>query len=450
MTETQTKTFEKYPSYKDSGIDWLGEIPREWKCLKLKNIGIFSAGGIDKKVNEDEISVSMVNYMDIYDNPAKVIDKSRELMVVTSPEWKILQCNLKKGDLVFTPSSETSQDIGLSAVILQDLENTVYSYHVVRFRFTNEMDLRYKRYFCNNDLVLQQFSKASKGTTRQILNRIDFKNINVILPPCPEQQNIANFLDKQTAKIDQLIQKKQKLIDLLKEKRTALISQAVTKGLDLNVKMKDSGIPWLGQIPEQWEIKRLRFLIKTNPSKQNILLNSGDPITFLAMESVSEEGEVSLNEERSLSEVLQGYTYFINGDVILAKITPCFENGKGALVGGLKNGVGFGSTEFHVLRPMRINAKYLYLLTKTDQFRKIGEADMLGAAGQKRVPEMFIQNFKFGLPKADEQKEIVEFVHEKNDLIKKSISKIEQQIDKIKEYRTALISAAVTGKIKFN
>ena len=203
MSIEKIMNLKPYPKYKDSGIEWLGEVPEEWEVSYLKNIGRFSASGIDKKIVEGESLVRMVNYMDIYGNDTKLIDNERELMTVSCPEWKIAECNLIKGDLVFTPSSETSEDIGLSALITENLTNAVYSYHVVRFRFKKVFNHNFKRYICNNTFVLQQFTKASRGTTRQILDRSDFKNITVVIPPFEEQQSIATVLDYKTSKIDE-------------------------------------------------------------------------------------------------------------------------------------------------------------------------------------------------------------------------------------------------------
>lgn len=156
----------KYDSYKDSGIDWIGEIPSHWKEYKLGVIGRFSSSGIDKKIIEDEPHVMIINYTDVYGNKEMILNSEKEYMVVTTPQSKIEQHSVKKGDLIFTPSSETKEDIGLSAVVVDDLENTAFSYHVLRFQFNQVVDLQFKKYLCNNNIVLNYFSKNSKGTTR--------------------------------------------------------------------------------------------------------------------------------------------------------------------------------------------------------------------------------------------------------------------------------------------
>ena len=126
---------------------------------------------------------------------------------------------------------------------------------------------------------------------------------------------------------------------------------------------KDSGIPWLGEVPEHWEVKRLRFTVNLNPVKSELNIPEDTLVSFIPMEAVNFDKNLTLTEERNLDEVYKGYTYFKNGDVVLAKITPCFENGKSAIAQNLKNGIAFGTTELHVLRSQdSINNHFLYYL----------------------------------------------------------------------------------------
>jgi len=167
------------------------------------------------------------------------------------------------------------------------------------------------------------------------------------------------------------------------------------------------------------------------------------------MEAVNFDKDLTLSEERNLDEVYKGYTYFKNGDVVLAKITPCFENGKSAIAQNLTNGIAFGTTELHVLRSQdSINNHFLYYLIKSDSFMKIGESEMYGAGGQKRVPEEFIKNFLIGLPPYYEQVTIADYLDQETAKIDRLCETVNQTIGRLKEYRTALITQAVTGKIK--
>lgn len=177
-------------------------------------------------------------------------------------------------------------------------------------------------------------------------------------------------------------------------------------------KYKPSGIDWIRDIPEGWNVLRLKYKISLDPSKKEVLkiISLDDDVTFLPMAYVTEGGDINDENEKKLEDVFSGYTYFRDNDVVVAKITPCFENGKGALIKGMKNGIGFGTTEFFVLRSKSLDEKYLFYLTKSDFFRKIGEASMKGAAGQKRIPDSFIKDFKIGFPEQTEQQQIADFL----------------------------------------
>lgn len=174
---------------------------------------------------------------------------------------------------------------------------------------------------------------------------------------------------------------------------------------------KDSGVPWLGEIPSHWQLKRLRFGIELNPLKSEVKIASDTLVSFVPMDSVKFDKNLELSQEKTLEEVYKGYTYFRNNDIVLAKITPCFENGKSAIASGLTNGIGFGTTELHVLRASdTLEEDYLYYLIKSDFFMKVGESEMLGAGGQKRISEEFIKNFIFTFPSIDEQARIANFL----------------------------------------
>lgn len=198
--------------------------------------------------------------------------------------------------------------------------------------------------------------------------------------------------------------------------------------------------------PASWEQKRLRFALRMNPSKNEIDLEDSDLVSFVPMDAVGEYGGIRLNEEKELSEIGSGYTYFRDDDVVVAKITPCFENGKGALANGLKNKTAFGTTELHVMRADRqqLEPEFIFYLTISDLFRKIGESEMYGAGGQKRVPESFIKDFRAGLPSIREQQAIARFLDFKTAQIDSLIAKKKALLDKLAEKRTALISHAVT------
>lgn len=199
-------------------------------------------------------------------------------------------------------------------------------------------------------------------------------------------------------------------------------------------------------VPVGWDKKRLRFALRLNPSKGEIKLRESDEVSFVPMEAVGEYGGIRLGEEKELSEIGSGYTYFCDDDVVVAKITPCFENGKGALANGLKNKTAFGTTELHVLRAdqTQLDPRFLFYLTTCSLFRKFGESEMYGAGGQKRVPERFIKDFRAGLPSVPEQQTIARLLDHKTAQIDALIAKKQALLEKLAEKRSALISHAVT------
>ena len=210
---------------------------------------------------------------------------------------------------------------------------------------------------------------------------------------------------------------------------------------------KDSGVEWLGYVPKHWNIKRLRFVAEFNPSKSEVAaLDRSIEVSFLPMEAVGDDGSISLDQTRPLADVESGYTYFRDGDVTFAKITPCFENGKGAIMRRLVGGVGFGTTELIVARPRanQTTAFFLHWLFTSPPFRRLGEAFMYGAGGQKRVSDDFVRNFATAFPPLSEQSAIAAFLDRETVNIDALVEEQKRLIDLLKEKRQAVISHAVT------
>lgn len=203
---------------------------------------------------------------------------------------------------------------------------------------------------------------------------------------------------------------------------------------------------WLGKIPAHWEAKRLRFACVVNPGKAELSnLPVSTEVSFLPMDAISEDGTLDLGQTRRLDQVWQGYTNFRDGDVIVAKITPCFENGKGALCGDLLEGVGFGTTELEVLRPhQNMYSPFIFYLTKSHPFRNLGIASMKGVAGQQRITEDFVKDFTVSIPPYPEQQTIAVFLHRETVKIDALVAKKERLIELLQEKRAALITRAVT------
>ncbi len=207
---------------------------------------------------------------------------------------------------------------------------------------------------------------------------------------------------------------------------------------------KESGITWLGAIPEHWGITRLKFVSELNPKKSSITESSDSLCTFLPMEKLKTDS-VILDETRVIDEVYDGYSYFSDDDILIAKVTPCFENKNIAIASNLVNGIGFGSTEINTIRANEKSFnRFLYYRLQEEQFRTIAINEMTGTGGLKRVPSEFFQSFKVALPDFDEQKHLALQINKEVNRIDTLITKKTRFIELLKEKRQALITHAVT------
>ena len=435
--------YPSYKKYKPSNIDWLGEIPEHWEVIPLKYLlrEKLKYGANELAIDEDETQPRFVRITDISDDGTLRPDTFKSIDIQIAKEYL-----LTENDLLFARSGAT---VGKTFLYQKSWGVTAFAGYLIRARFSLHKANSKFIFFCTRSSFYWQWIKAATiQATIQNVSAEKYASFCFPLPPLSEQQKIADFLDRETAKIDSLIQKRNDLIRLLQEKRSAVISHAVTKGIDPTVRLKPSNVDWLGEIPEHWDVKRARFMLILNPSPHEITLSATQEVSFIPMEAIGENGQLCLEQTRPIADVSSGYTYFRENDITFAKITPCFENGKAAKMCHLLNNCGFGTTELTVLRcSSRLNNDYLFYIIKSELFRKNGEAWMYGAGGQKRVPDEFVKNFRFAFPPISEQKKIADFLDRETAKIDSLIEKEKQIIEKMKEYRTALISAAVTGKI---
>ena len=443
-----------YQSYKNSGEDYIGEIPEHGECSRLGMLGVFSSSGIDKKTNENEVSVKMVNYTDIIQSRIyyPIQSGEKEYMVVSTPSTKLEEHRLVKGDMVFIPSSETKDDLGYSSLIDFDETDIVYSYHILRYRTRKPIFHYFKKYLINHHSVLNQFSRDSKGTTRQIIGRNVFNNVRVVLPPLQEQEQIVNFLDEKTSIIDKLISTKERKIELLKEQRSSLINEVITKGLDPNVKMTDSGVEWIGEIPESWSLICVKHLVSTKitdgPHETPIFVDNGVP--FLSVESV-QDGKLDFNKKRGyisieLNKIYSKKCLPKKDDVLIVK--------SGSTTG--KSTIVETDEIFNIWSPLcivrsnqnKIIPKFTFTSVQSNYFRKFIELGW-SFGTQPNIGMGVIENLKLVVPSTiQEQQEIVEYLDKHTKEIDDLVQMEQKKIELLKEYRQSLISEVITGKIK--
>lgn len=442
----------KYQSYKSSGVEWIGDIPSDWGVYRLGMLGTFSSSGIDKNSNDNEVSVRMVNYTDLVQgkNHYPIQTGDKEYMRVTTPDSKLREHRLNKGDMVFIPSSETEVDLGYSSLIDFDEDDIVYSYHILRFRFNKEVYHFYKKYLVNHFSVLNQFSSEGKGTTRQIIGRNVFNNVRVVLPPLSEQHQIVQFLDEKTELIDKLISTKERKIYLLKEQRTSLINQVVTKGLIPNVKMKDSGVEWIGEIPEHWVTLGFTKIIKIRHGYQFREYDFTDEgIRIVKITQLDKDGYLNLDncsfiDDKRLDEFKR--ILIKENDVLMCLTGGTI--GKIIKVGKVNEPLvqNYRVGHFSPLNDKIINDYVFWFMTSS-----LTTSQMFSEIRETGQPNIGIEDFgkmKVILPPLSEQIEIVKHLELKTKEIDDLVQLEQKKIDLLKEYRQSLISEVVTGKIK--
>jgi len=409
-----------YPKYKPSGIEWIGDIPEHWKVKRLKYIAHANPSNIDKKSILGEEEVFLCNYMDVYKND--FITNDIDFMKATASDAQIQKFLLKMGDVLATKDSESADDIGIPALVKEDFENVVCGYHLTHIKPTN-VNGSYLFRLLQTDYVKSYFETAANGVTRYALGVDDFNDISVLVPTPAEQTAIANYLDAKTAAIDELIATKQKLIELYEEEKTALINHAVTKGLNPNAPMKDSGIDWLGEIPEHWEVKKLKRLAK--------ICNGQDH------KNVWDDN---------------GVYPIIGTGGIFGKANNYLHTGPSVILGRkgtidkpqyLENPFWSVDTAYYTDIYNTILPKYFFYLCTTinfDQYKYGSAVPSMTQEVLNQIPFAIALNLK-------EQQAIVDYIETESKKIDTQIANTTQLIELLTEYRTALISEVVTGKI---
>lgn len=421
-----------YPEYKTTDLAWLPNIPGHWEVIKIREL--FTER--NQKVSDKDfapLSVSKGGIVPQISTVAKTNNGDDRKLV-------------RKGDFVINSRSDRKGSSGVSAY------NGSVSLINLVLKPRIDFNRSYLHYLLKSVPFIEEYYRNGRGIVADLwtTHYSEMKTISIPVPSTTEQKQIVRYLDAMTAKINKLIRAKKKQITLLQEQKQAIINQAVTKGLNPNAEMKDSGIDWLGKIPVPWEILPIKRISKINASINHLLkkYNNDSMITFLPMENISVDGKIDCQQKQTLKSLRNGFSSFARNDVIVAKITPCFENGKGACLNNLDTEIGFGTTELIVLRgyAQKVFPMFLYFITRLTIFRKSGAEVMTGSAGQKRVPTSFIANFRCAIPSLPEQEEIVIFLQQKIQQLDKMIGNIKLEVDRITEYKNSLISQVVTGQ----
>ena len=430
-------TLPQYGEYKDSGVEWLGEVPRHWKVLPLKRDLAFltsgSRGWAEHYSDDGALFIRIGNLT--RDSIRLDLSDLQRVEVPSGTEGE--RTRVLAGDVLFSITAY----LGSVAVVPDNLERSYVSQHVALARLR-------KRYFIPAWVAYVTLSFIGKtyletqgyGGTKIQLSLDDVANLIMTAPPLPEQTAIAAFLDRETGKIDALVAEQEKLIALLKEKRQAVISHAVTKGLNPAAPMKNTGIKWLGEVPAHWEIMRGRFLFQ----QLDLPPQEGDGVV-----TAFRDGQVTLRELRrqdgfTLAVLEVGYQRVREGDLVI--------HGMDAFAGaiGVSEATGKCTPEYAVLTPARtgINNRYFALALRLMALRNF--IYVICPSVRERAPRFRYETFKdvaLPLPPLAEQHNILAEIATETAKLDALTAEAQRAIDLLKERRTALISAAVTGKI---
>ena len=297
----------------------------------------------------------------------------------------------KRGDILLAKNGTT----GVAAVVDSDEIFDIYV-SLALLRPKSGVNVSYLCSALNSEDLKRQFNSSLKGIGVPNLHLREIKKARIIFPPIDIQNKISSItkqIDKSKFLLQQILEK----FELLKKSRF--------------IEMFGN----LGNHHKDWKIAKFENFCEINPNKKSIEnIEDSTEVSFIPMAAVGEKGEIDTSETKTYSEVKKGFTSFSDKDVLFAKITPCMENGKGAVAEGLKNNLGFGSTEFHVLRPKQelCDSYWLYYLMSLPEFRKKAELNMKGSAGQKRVPANFLAKFEISLPPIGLQKVYIDFFNQ--------------------------------------
>ena len=439
--------FRRYPEYKESGVEWIGGVPAHWEVKRLKYVAEILPSNVDKHIYPDEIQVRLCNYTDVYYNNYITVDTILEKGSCNEREFT--KFVLRKGNVIITKDSETSDDIGVPTFVKDDLDTVVCGYHLTMIRplaCHGEFIFR----FIQSDRTRRYFEVNSNGITRYGLGKASIENLFLPIPPDSEQTQIANFLDCKTEQIDELIRIKERRIALLQEQRTALINQTVTKGLDPNVEMKPSGVEWIGEIPKHWEITKLRHLgiLQNGISKDSGSFGLGYP--FLSYGDVYNNetlptrvrGLVKSTEvDRERYAVMEKDVFFTRTSETIEEIgisSTCMKTIENCVFSGFL--IRFRNTSEVLTKEF---SKYYF----PSRLPRIFLAREVNIVTRSSLSQELLKRLPVLLPPMDEQEEIANFLDHKTRQIDELVATEQRKIELLKEYRQSLISETVTGKI---
>ena len=449
MSATIATRTDMYKEYADREVQWLGYLPSHWEARRLGTIAEMRVSNVDKHSKEEELPVRLCNYVDVYKNDH--ISRDMPFMRATASTEEIDRFRLHKYDVLITKDSETWEDIGVPALVTEPADDLISGYHLALLRTKGDILGPYLSRTLQSRGVAHQFHIAANGVTRYGLTHNGIRSVVLPIPPLDEQAAIVRHLDDADQRIRDYVSAKERLIALLEEERQATIHQAVTKGLNHNVKLKPSGVEWLGDVPEHWEILTLGQVAKsfrTGPFgsslHQSDYINGGTPVinpVHMKGGVIVEDPSCSVSE--AVADNLSSYRLGMH-DLVFSRRG---ELGRCALVRARESGWLCGTGSIRVC----IDRGFLEpeFLIRALQVRWVGEYLSLASVGatMANLNTGILKSVPILVPPTQEQGDLVEYMVRLNDLIDDATTRARRQIELVEEYRIRLIADVVTGKL---
>jgi len=434
----------KYGVYKNTDIEWLGEIPEHWDIVRFRDVFSFGKGLNITKEDLQEAGVPCVNYGEVHSKYGFELNPKKHELKCVSEDYLKKSPNslLSDGDFVFADTSEDIEGSG-NFTYLNGEHRVFAGYHTVIARPLGKTNKRFLAYLCDSLSYRGQIRQKVKGVKVYSITKGMLKSTAIWLPKSEEQKSIVNFLDEKTAQIADAIAIKEQQIALLKEHKQIIIQKAVTQGLNSNAPMKDSGVDCIGQIPEHWDIlaNRALFSERVEAGREDLPLLSVSIHSGVSSEEISEEENV---RGRVKIEDKTKYILVKPGDIAF-NMMRAWQGGIGAV-----SNEGMVSPAYIVAKPRpKINAEYFESQYRCPEF--IQQMDRFSKGVTDFRKRLYWDSFKqlmTVVPPIDEQLEIVEYIKQETTRVAASIQLLNGQIEKLQEYKTTLINSAVTGKIK--
>ena len=411
----------RYPEYEDSGVEWIGKIPVHWNLSRINSLFFRRKEKNTNIISDNILSVLKDRGVIRYEDKGNIGNKVSERI----DNYQLVY----PGDLVINNMNVTIGSVGTS-----DQFGALSGIYIVLASKRADVSMAYYNYLFKIKPFQKSLIQISSGLMkiREALNFIEFKVLKLPTPPLPEQHAIANFLDHKTQQIDELVRVKERKIELLGEYRASLIQQAVTKGLDPDVEMKQSGVEWIGEIPKHWAISKVKHELESLDHLR-VPLNSetrgsmkSKVYDYYGASGVIDEVEAYIFDESLILIGEDGANLYLRSTPLAFKAT----------------GKYWVNNHAHVLRPRHGNIDYL-----TNMLESLDYTHYISGAAQPKLTAGRLMNITVVIPPLSEQNQIANFLDHKTRQIDELRSNEEQTIKLLKEYRQSLISAVVTGKI---